>query len=85
MQKKFGRTHINERFQERYGREFTKRDRENIITLVSLGKATIRESKRDKTKYAIYCDYCGIPSIFIVSKDMDFITHILDKKTAYVY
>jgi hypothetical protein len=76
MQKNLKFTHVNQRFKERFGREFTAQDRRNLIQLVSEGRAKIVESKNDKDKRVIYCIYEGKKSIFIVSKNVDFITYM---------
>lgn len=74
MQKRFNRTHINERFQERFGRSFTKQDRQAIIDLVAQGKAKISPHRKNKDIYFIYCVYESRRSTFIVSSTMNFIT-----------
>ena len=79
MQKNFKNTHINQRFKERFGREFTARDRRNLIQLVSEGKAKIFADRSNKEKYCIVCYYEGKSSIFILSKNMDFITYMRGK------
>jgi hypothetical protein len=79
MQYNFKNTHINYRFKERFGREFTAKDRRNLINLVSEGKAKIFVDRKDKEKYCIICKYEGINSIFILSKNMDFITYMRGK------
>lgn len=79
MQRNFRNTHINQRFKERFGREFTARDRRNLIQLVSEGKATINFSGKKEDKYCIKCRYEGKNSIFILSKNMDFITYMRGK------
>ena len=79
MQRNLKYTHINERFKERFGREFTAQDRRNLIQLVSEGKVKIVESKYDKDKRVLYCTYEGKKSIFIVSKNVDFITYFEGK------
>lgn len=81
MQYNFKNTHINQRFKERFGREFTARDRRNLIELVSRGEAKIFPDRSDKEKYCIICKYEGKDSIFILSKNMDFITYMkLEKR-----
>lgn len=82
MQTNLKFSHINNRFVERFGREFTQRDKRNILKLVANGKAKISVSRDDNTKFRVYCIYEEKPMVFIIGKDNTFIT-CFDPRTSY--
>lgn len=75
-------SHINNRFKERFGREFTQRDKRTILQMVANEKAEIRVSRDDKEKYIIYCIYEGRPTLFVLGRDNTFIT-CFDANSSY--
>ena len=60
-------SHINNRFKERFGREFTQRDKREILKMVANKKAKISVNKAYPDKFCIYCVYEEKPMIFIIA------------------
>jgi len=76
MQKYLRCTHVSNRFKERFGREFTALDRRKLLQMLKEGKASLVQDRDDKNKRLIFCYYEGVKSIFVLTKDLNFITYM---------